>query len=324
MNVALAAGLTKVHTDDVGTAAGLQPTLDLYDQTARAGLPPFRAYLKMTARTLPELIERGLKTGDGDEWVRIGPLKLFADGSLGGGTAALEAPYADDPSSSGFPLLDETGMTDIVGRAHSAGMQVAIHAIGDRAARISLDAIAAAQSADPGRSLRHRIVHCQILSRELIDRFAELGVIADIQPRFLNTDLHWAERRIGAQRLRYSYAWRSLLERGVVCAGGSDSPVEPLEPFLGIYAAVTRCDVDGQPQGGWLSDQRLTVEDALRLFTTGAAVAGHDEAVRGQVAPGFQADLAVLNANPLRIDSRELKAVQAEMTIVGGRVAFVR
>lgn len=324
MNAALAAGLTMVHTDDLGTSGGLQTSMDLYDQTGRAGLPPFRARLKVSARTLPELIERGLKTNDGDEWFRIGPLKLFADGSLGGGTAALEAPYADDPTSCGLPLLDEAAMNDIVGRAHRAGVQVAVHAIGDRAARIALDAIALAQAAEPGRHLRHRIVHCQILSRELIDRFAQLGVVADIQPRFLDTDSHWAERRIGSERLRYSYAWRTLLERGVICAGGSDAPVEPLEPFLGIYAAVTRCDVNGEPHGGWLPDQRLTVEDALRLFTTGAALAGHDERVRGQVAPGFQADLAVLNANPLRIDPRELKAIRSEMTIVGGRVAFSR
>lgn len=324
MRRALAAGLTMVHTDDAGTAGGLEPALRLYAETARLGEPSFRAQLEVAAKYIDDLIGRGLHTGDGDEWFRIGPVKIFADGSLGGGTAALSEPYSDAPDSRGIPLLEPAAMSALVAKAHTHGLQVAIHAIGDRAAEIALTAIVAAEAAEPGRDRRHRIVHCQILRQELIEQFARAGVVADIQPKFVGTDLHWAERRLGRDRLRWSYAWRSLLEAGVPCAGGSDSPVEPLEPFLGIHAAVTRCDLDNQPAGGWLAEQRLTVEEALRLFTAGGAYAGHDEASRGIVAPGYQADLAVLSANPLRVDPFALKDIQAMMTIVGGRVAFRR
>ncbi|MGE5560012.1 MAG: amidohydrolase [Chloroflexota bacterium] len=324
MQRALAAGLTMVHTDDVGTAGGLEPAMALYDQTARAGDPPFRAQLEVSAKYVDDLIGRGLRTGDGDEWFRIGPLKLFADGSLGGGTAALSQPYADAPDSCGIPILTPEAMDAIVAKAHDNGLQVAIHAIGDRAAEIALNAIAKAQAGGPRTDLRHRIVHCQILRPDLIARFVRENVCADIQPKFITTDLHWAERRLGRDRLRWSYAWRDLLEAGVRCAGGSDAPVEPLEPFLGIYASVTRCDLDGQPAGGWLPEQRLTVEEALRLFTTGGAYVGHDERTRGMVAPGCQADLAVLSANPLRIDPFALKDIRVMMTVVGGRVAFRR
>lgn len=324
MQRALAAGLTMVHTDDAGTAGGLEPAMELYAQTARLGEPPFRAQLEVTAKYVDDLIAKGLRTGAGDEWFRIGPLKIFADGSLGGGTAALSEPYTDAPDSCGIPQLAPADMDALVAKAHTHGLQVAIHAIGDRAAEIALAAIARAQAALPGQQLRHRIVHCQILRSDLVDQFVREGVVADIQPKFITTDLHWAERRLGRDRLRWSYAWRDLLEAGVRCAGGSDSPVEPLEPFLGIYAAVTRRDLDGQPSGGWLPEQRLTVEEALRLFTTGGSYAGHDETSRGLVAPGYLADLAVLSANPLRIDPFALKDIQAMMTIVGGRVAFRR
>lgn len=324
MRRALAAGLTMVHTDDVGTAGGLEQALALYEEAVRAGDPPFRVQLEVAAKYLDELIGKGLRTGDGDEWFRVGPLKIFADGSLGGGTAALSEPYADAPDNCGLPLLDAEAMGELVEKAHRHGMQVAIHAIGDRAAAIALSAIARAQAAEPGRRLRHRIVHCQVLRRDLIDQFVREGVVADVQPKFITSDLHWAERRLGRDRLRWSYAWRDLLEAGVPCAGGSDAPVEPLEPFLGIYAAVTRCDLDGQPAGGWLPEQKLTVEEALRLFALGGAYAGHDERARGMVAPGYQSDLAVLSANPLRIDPLALKDVQVLMTVVGGRVAYRR
>lgn len=321
---ALAAGLTQVHTDDVGTVGGLDQTLALYESTVGNGEPPLRVQLEVAAKYLDDLVARGMRTGDGDEWFRIGPLKIFADGSLGGGTAALSQPYADAPGNCGLPLLPAAAMDELVAKAHRHGMQVAIHAIGDRAVEIAANAIARAQAATPGRCLRHRIVHCQVLRPDLIDQFAREGIVADIQPKFITSDMHWAGRRLGSDRLRWSYAWRTLLEAGIQCAGGSDAPVEPLEPFLGIYAAVTRCDLNGQPAGGWLPEQRLTVEEALRLFAMGGAYAGHDERARGMIAPGYQADLAVISANPLRVDPLALKDIKVLMTVVGGRVAYRR
>jgi predicted amidohydrolase YtcJ len=316
---ALAAGLVAVHPDDVGAAGGFGVAERLYRELAAEGRE-IRVYQDVAARALPELLARGLATGDGDDLYRVGAVKLFADGSLGARSAALRLPYEGTGNERGLTIHDPKTFSGLVLEAHRAGMQVAVHAIGDRAMDLTLDAIEAALAAYPRLDHRHRVVHCQIMSADLFDRFARLGVVADIQPRFLETDMRWAEERVGVERCRTSYAWRSLLKAGVPVAGGSDAPVEPIEPLLGVYAAVTRERVAGGPPGGWFPGERLSAKEALRLFCQGGAYAAFEEGTRGTIEPGRLGDLTVLSGNPLTCRPEELHGLVVEMTILGGRI----
>ncbi|MHB8926976.1 MAG: amidohydrolase [Bacillota bacterium] len=318
---ALAAGVTSVHSDDCG-AFGFGPVLGLYrGHLGPEGLP-FRVRVDVSNEAIGDLLATDLRTGSGNGFVQVGSVKMFADGSLGAGTAALSEPYNDNPGSRGIPVVTPEQMKENVLRAHRSGMQVAVHAIGDLAIDMTLDAYEAALADRPRPDHRHRIIHGQIMRPEQFERFARLGVVADIQPKFITTDMRWAERRVGPRRIRTSYAWRTFLDHGVHCAGGSDCPVEPLDPVLGLYSAVTRQDLEGHPREGWLPDQRLTAEEALRLFTLGGAYAAFEEKDKGSIEPGKLGDLVVLDRDPTAIPGSELKDLRVEMTIVGGRMAF--
>jgi len=186
----------------------------------------------------------------------------------------------------------------------------------------SLDAIEAAQQAGPAWEPRHRVVHVQITRPDQPPRFAALGAVAEIQPKFVTTDKLWVDARVGPERARTSYCWKSLFEAGVHCAGGSDGPVEPLHPLLGLYAAVTRQGLDGQPAGGWYPEQKLSVEQAIRLFTLGGAYAGHSEQWRGSLSPGKAADFVVLDRAPDRVEPGAIKDLTVLATYIGGRCVF--
>ncbi len=315
---ALAAGICGVHSND-GFGGSWESGWQLY---RRALEPlPFRVYWDVPISHLDEVLVSPLRTGDGDGRLRLGAMKIFIDGSLGGSTALLSEPYHDEPTNRGVMIPDAGELKEQVLRAHTGGMQVAIHAIGDRAVELALDAIAHAQEAVPyGR--RHRIIHCQIMRPELFKRFRELGVVADIQPKFITTDMRWTERRIGPERMRSSYAWKTFLQHDVVLSGGSDAPVEPLFPWWGIYAAVTRKDLDQNPAGGWLPEQALSVEEAMEAFTVGGAYAAGQEDVTGTLTPGKLADAVVLDADPFSIPSIRLKDITVLMTLVDGQVVF--
>ncbi len=317
MNYLLARGITSVHTNDgYGGYAGVRET---YRKAHESGIP-LRIYWDLPVDNLDELARTPLRTGDGDDYFRIGAVKMFADGSLGGRTAALEEPYSDDRSTSGILVNSEATLKEWVYRAHSLGMQVAVHAIGDRAARVSLEAINDAQSRLPRISLRHRVVHAQILSPHLISEMKRLGIVADIQPKFVTTDLRWAEERVG-HRMRCSYAWRTMLRAGVPLAGGSDCPVEPPDPLWGIYAAVTRKDMEGNPKSGYYPNEKVSVSDAVHMFTLGAAYAAFEEDAKGTLEPGKLADFVVLSRDPFAVTSDSLKDIEVLMTVVGGKVA---
>ncbi len=318
---ALAAGLVAVHPDDIRTSGSFETSSRLYHELAADGRA-IRVYQDVSDFALTELRQGGLVTGDGDDLYKVGATKLFADGSLGALSAALREPYLGTHDNRGLTIHDQETFTQMVTEAHAAGMQVAIHAIGDRAMDNSLDAIEAALAKYPRPNHRHRIVHCQIMSEDLIARFARVGVVADIQPRFLQTDMRWAEERVGADRCRTSYAWKSLAAAGVPTAGGSDAPVEPLEPLLGIYAAVTREKVDGGPAGGWFPAEKLTAEEALRLFCLGGAYAAFEEGRRGSLETGKLGDVVVLSGNPLACDPYAIKDLKVELTVLGGRIAY--
>lgn len=321
MRLALSSGLVAVHPDDVRSAGGAATALRLYEELLpRLGGP--RVRLDVSEFALDELLASGLRTGSGDPMISVGAIKLFVDGSLGARTAALTRPYADDPGQSGMVVQERESFMRQVGRAHAHGFQVAIHAIGDLAVDWSLDAIEAAQVAGPRWDARHRVVHVQITRPDHPARFRALGAVAEIQPKFVTTDKLWVDARVGSELARTSYAWKTFLDAGVRCAGGSDAPVEPLQPLLGLYAAVTRQGLDGEPAGGWYPHERLSAEEAMRLFTLGGAYAGHSEQWRGSLSPGKAADFVVLDRAPDRVPPAAIKDLSVLATYISGRRVF--
>lgn len=327
IRAAQAAGLCGAHSDDVRTAGSVAAMLQMYRELLgerAAGRLPFRVQVHVDGTYRDQLWESGLRTGDGDPWFRVGALKLFADGSLGGRTAALRHPYADDPGNSGMYIWPREAFHALVDESHRRGMQVAVHAIGDGGAELAISAMVAAMRRTPRQDPRHRVIHCQVMGPDLIRAMAEHGLIAEIQPKFVTTDMAWADARVGPERARYSYAWRSLLHAGVRCAGGSDCPIEPIDPVLGLYAAVARQDLDGQPPGGWHPEERLDVMEALALFTLGAAHCGFEETTRGSLQPGKLGDVTVLDADPTSLAPSALKNLRVALTVVGGHVVHGR
>ena len=305
-------GITALESDLLGGLA-------LYRELAARGDLPVRVYVASD-----QLPPADLKTGDGDDRVRYGFLKLFCDGSLGAGTALLRAPYADEPDTRGLANHGQAELNEIVLRAHRAGLQVGIHAIGDGAVDMALQAIERAASAHPRPDPRFRLIHASLTDDGLLDRMARLPVVADVQPKFLSTDIRWIEDRIGPERSKDTFRWRTMLRRGIPLSGGSDLPVEPCNPFLGIAAAVTRQRLDGWPQGGWHRSERLTVFEAIALFTTGAAYASFAEGIRGTLEPGKLADFILLNADPFAVPPEQLATIGVEETWLGGAQVFCR
>ena len=260
-----------------------------------------------------------------DPWLRFGGLKGFTDGSLGGRTAYFFDPYDDAPDYRGLlqeEMLPEGAMERRIREADLAGIPVSVHAIGDRANSILLDIFTGVARANGPRDRRSRIEHAQHLREEDIQRMAELGIIASVQPAHIIDDGGWAERRIGPERCRLTYAFRSLAAAGVPLAGGSDWPVAPLDPLLGIQAAVTRCTADGLFPDGWHPEQRMTVDQAIHAFTLGAAYAEFAEAEKGSLTPGKFADCVVLSADPYAVSAATVREIRVLSTIAGGNVVY--
>jgi predicted amidohydrolase YtcJ len=236
----------------------------------------------------------------------------------------LLEPYADEPTTSGLLTTPPDDLYALVAAASRAGFQPAVHAIGDRANRLTLDVFERVQREVPGaRQLRMRVEHAQILDRAEIPRFAQLQVIASMQATHATSDMPWVPARIGRARTEEgAYVWKKLLRTGVIIAHGSDFPVEQPNPLLGIYAAITRQDPQGRPPGGWLPDQRMSREQALRSFTLDAAYAAHAETVVGSLEAGKLADLVVLSRDILRVPTREILTTTVRMTMIGGEIVY--
>ncbi len=250
--------------------------------------------------------------------------KGFTDGALGSRTASFWQPYADDANSTGELLVREGPLARFIRSAHREGYQIAMHAIGDRANSVVLDAIEMAGSNGVGPEFRPRIEHCQHLRERDIERFAKLGVVASMQPIHCTADMSFVAKRLGAARETTSYAWNSLKKAGAVLAFGSDWPIESMSPIEGIHAAVTRTRTDGTPAGGWHSEQCLTVADALTAYTSGAAYAEGWENTIGKIESGYFADMCVMSADPFKTNPRDLHAMQITRTIINGKTEFVR
>jgi predicted amidohydrolase YtcJ len=276
---------------------------------------PFRAPLERL-----EAMRR--EGGTTDPWLKTGALKMVTDGALGSRTAAMLAPYSDDPSTSGILTLDPAKLKQMAIERDRAGFQLNFHAIGDRANRISLDALAAARAANGPRERRDRIEHAQVVAAEDFARFAELGVIASMQPSHQTTDMRWAEQRIGPERVQGAYAWATFLKHGVRLAFGTDYPVEPINPFRGLYGCVTRERPDGGPPGGWQGQEKISMDECIRAYTAGSAYGEFEEGKKGQIKPGQYADIIVLSTDVTQVKPSEIVKTATLRTIAGGRTVY--
>jgi predicted amidohydrolase YtcJ len=266
-----------------------------------------------------------------DLMLHTGMLKGFMDGSLGGHTAALLEPYADDPGSSGLPRYEQARLNDMGKERVLAGFQLGFHAIGDRGIQMALDAFAVAEkaakdakvkAANGGDDYRLRVEHAQVTSPAQIARFKELNVIASMQPSHVLTDMRWAQARLGAKRAATSYAWAAFLNKGVTLAFGTDYPVEPVTPFRGLYAAVTRKSENGKQE--YFPEQKITMEQAIAAYTTGAAFAEFEEKEKGKLAPGMLADFVVLDRDVTAVAPEKILATKVLRTVVGGKTVYER
>ena len=262
--------------------------------------------------------------GRGDHWFRLGGLKAFVDGSLGSHTALMLEPFTDAPGDRGLEVSDPASLERWVRGADSAGLQVMIHAIGDRAIRNLLDLYERVAQANGPRDRRFRIEHAQHIAPADLPRFARLGVIASMQPYHAIDDGRWAERVIGPERAKGTYAFRSLIDHGARLAFGSDWFVAPPTPIEGIYAAVTRRTLDDRQPGGWVPEQRITVEEALRAYTSGSAHAEFTETDKGVLRRGMLADFTMLDRDLTAVDPNTIREARVMLTVVGGTIAYER
>ena len=259
----------------------------------------------------------------GHDRLEISSVKLYSDGALGSRGAAMIEPYSDDPENRGLPFWTQSELDAMVAKANDMGFQVGIHAIGDLGNRMALDSFDRVQRGEPS-PLRNRIEHSQIVTLEDIARFAELGVIAAMQATHATSDMNMAEDRIGPDRILGGYAWRRMLDAGVVLANGSDFPVELSNPFHGLYASVTRQGRDGEPKGGWYADQALTRAEALHSFTLAAAYAARQEDRLGSLEPGKWADFIIIDRDYFTVPASEIDDIVVLETWVGGQQAYQR
>jgi predicted amidohydrolase YtcJ len=334
---ALRYGVTSIQTNDV-------PSTDatpLYREFLRAGKLTVRvAEWQQFANSLADIRrERAEFAAFGDDpfRLRLTALKGYVDGTLGSRTSAMLAPFSDDPHNSGIPRLSPEQLTRMIVERHNAGFQIALHCIGDKANRMALDGFEAALQSNPAyfeqsnesvrkwiSTIRHRIEHAQVVAPSDFKRFRSLGVIASMQPSHAISDKRWAESRLGEYRVMGAYSWHTMMAHGVHVPFGTDWPVESMNPYLGLYAAVTRQSVDGQPEGGWWPEERITIEDAIRNYTAEGAYASFEEKDKGQVAAGMLADLVVHTKDLLTVEPKEILQTEPDTVVFDGRVIYER
>lgn len=311
----LAYGITSVGEAAIRTS----DELAAYQELARDGELPVRVFTMMLIdETLEPLTKLGLQTGFGDAWLRLGPAKLFQDGSGGGRTAAMSVDYRNDPGNRGITIYDQEGLNERFTRAHRAGFQLSAHAIGDRAITMILDAYECAFGDDPSPTrYRARIEHAGMCTPAILDRMTRLGIVAVPQPAFVHYLGDSYLENFTPEQLAFSYPSRSWFDRGIVAAGSSDVPVVPCNPFVNLRAAVTRCTQDGNLMG---PDQGVTIDEAIQMFTRNGAYASFEEGTKGTLAPGMLADLVVMDRDPRMVPPEDLHTLRAEMTVIDGRI----
>lgn len=316
-------GITSIHEAQVSSLM-----IDAYRALLGENRMPLRIYVMLDGGD-KSLVDEWLNRGpeiDPNHRLTVRAFKLFADGALGSRGAWLLEPYSDAPQSKGVITTSESAIHDLTRRALDRGFQVCTHAIGDAANRNTLDAYERAmrdrQDARPYFLYRLRIEHAQVLSPVDMPRFAKLGVIASMQPVHATSDMPWAEKRVGSERIRGAYAWRSVLDTGAHVPFSSDFPGETLNPFYGMYAAVTRQDPEGNPPNGWHPEQRVTLSEALRGYTTEGAYAEFEESQKGSIATGKLADFTVIDQDISKIPAKDILSIKVLRTFVGGKSVY--
>jgi predicted amidohydrolase YtcJ len=310
-------GLTGVHNREGAIE------LSAFQELLKRGEMGLRIYGSIPMEDLEAAIALGIRSGMGNEWLRMGGVKIFCDGALGSRTADMLEPYDSDLHNRGIEVTGSEELSRLIGRAARAGIHANIHAIGDRANRRALDALDVSIRVGEGAGLRHSIEHVQVVHPDDLPRLGKLSIIASMQPIHCTSDMKMADLHWG-KRARYSYAWRSLLDSGAKLSFGSDCPVESLNPLYGIYAAVTRQRQNGAPSGGWYPKERLSINEAVRGFTLGPAYASGEEKIKGSIAPGKLADLVALSQDIFALSPTEILHTQADYTILDGRIVYAR
>lgn len=309
-------GVTSVHN------MGFWEEYAVFKRAHDAGTLSTRIYAAVPLASWPHLRDEIAANGAGDDWLRLGALKAFVDGSLGSHTAAMLEGFTDAPNDTGLLVNDVDDLYRWIRDADAVGLQSIVHAIGDRANRIQLDIYERVAAENGARDRRFRIEHAQHLHADDVGRFGKLGVIASVQPYHAIDDGRWAERVIGRERAQLTYAFKSLMDAGATVSFGSDWFVAPPIPVLGIDAAVTRRTLDGMNEGGWIPEQKVSVERSLRAYTMDAARAGFFETRIGSIERGKLADFVVFDRDLTRVPSTEIVDARVMMTVIGGRVVF--
>ena len=316
LSYALKLGITTLH--DAGSDTD---NVDIYKELAEEGRLVPRVYAMLDDEEIlkEKYFKLGPQIGLYNNHLTIRTMKFYADGALGSRGAALLEPYSDETGNSGWLLTPEDKLRAKIIKAAEHGFQVSTHAIGDKGSRLTLDIY---EELTDGTDSRHRIEHSQILSLIDIPRYKKIGVIPSMQPTHQSSDMYWAEDRIGSQRIKGAYAWRKLVDSGVVIPGGSDSPVESLNPLWGIYAAVTRQDHKGYPENGWYPEERMIMKEAVKMFSSWAAYASFEEDLKGTLEEGKLADFTVLSIDIFKKEPSDLLNTNILMTVIGGEIWY--
>ncbi len=325
MDYALTQGITTVQTNDIKDF-NFNEMYAAYENVYAQNKARPRAYHQCTFANPDDFnafLNAGFKTGNGSDYNKIGPLKMFVDGSLGARTAAMRNPYADDSSTYGIICMTQEQLNEMVGIANKNNLQVAVHAIGDKAIEMVLDSYDTVIT-NGENPLRHGIVHCQITDKPLLERFKTNDVLAYVQPIFIHYDMHIVGDRVGEELASTSYAFGDMFKMGINLSYGTDSPVEDLKTMDNLYCAVERKDLSGTQTEGYYIEQAVSINDAVHLYTAASAYSNFAEDKKGKLLPGFFADLAILDTDIFNMDTANLRDVNVDLTMVGGLVAYTR
>jgi predicted amidohydrolase YtcJ len=310
--------------------------LDIYRELHKAGELTVRVHFRPGLDRWKDLADRGVKAGSGDEWIRLGALKGHIDGIMGTSSARFFQPYSNQPANRGRwrPLMVDEKGNFVEGKflkymldADAAGLQLTVHAIGDEANNVLLNYLEEMEKQNGKRDRRFRLVHAQVIAPSDFKRLGALGIVAEVQPFHLSDDMRWMQERIGHERCKGAYSFKSIQKSGAILSFGTDWPGTsaseyPINPMLGLYAAVTRQTLNGQPAAGWFPEERISIQDAIRAYTYNTAYANFEEKIKGSIEVGKFADLAVLSKNLLKIAPAQILKTETVYTIVAGKIVY--